>query len=391
MDLLKSLTGKVPAEYEKAAGILVNGPDCELYKKLTEQEDFLYDFVKANVSQRIKNAVNKDNYKNLLKFFDYYSPSYDTVIAEALYEYSNNGLENEIKNILKNGSDTQKAYAVKYLSFVQNDNIQDVLSVIREFANSEFEPLAANSIEVLSKNNDDISKDEALEKLLSDDEFQQYSAVKFLVSYGAKDALPKIYKVMKKSSLSENIACEIPYLVDLETLLEENFDSAILVLCNIINAIPEIAPISSISDYNLAEILENLYHNSLTSTSALLLRMAAEKFKDITENDEYLYDCDKNTKEYILNINRFLKTINIKKLNSLLYEELYEESDFVFFAVDYIDDIEELETLLDSTNQTLLLKVLTVLKEKNILNKNHKKIALQNITNPNIKQIAEVL
>ena len=42
-------------------------------------------------------------------------------------------------------------------------------------------------------------------------------------------------------------------------------------------------------------------------------------------------------------------------------------------AVDYINDTEELETLLDSTNQTLLLKVLTTLKEKQLLKQQKQK------------------
>ena len=119
--------------------------------------------------------------------------------------------------------------------------------------------------------------------------------------------------------------------------------------------------------------------------------MAKEKFEALEENEEYLFDCDKNTKDEISNINNFLKGINVNKLNSLLYDELYEDSDFVFFAVDYINDIEELETLLDSSNQTLLLKVLTTLKEKQALNSSHKEQALSHITSDDIKQIVEVL
>ena len=165
---------------------------------------------------------------------------------------------------------------------------------------------------------------------------------------------------MKNSSLSENIASEIPFLISLEDLIKENQDDGILVLCNIINSIPEVLPPSVVLDYNLYEILENLYYNNLTSSSALALRMAKDKFEALMENDEYLFDCDKSTKEEITNISKFLSKINNNKLASLLYDELYEESDFVFFAVDYTDSVEELETLLDSSNQTLILKVLTL-------------------------------
>ena len=83
--------------------------------------------------------------------------------------------------------------------------------------------------------------------------------------------------------------------------------------------------------------------------------------------------------------------MNPNKLDSLLYEELYDGSDFVFFAVDYVDELGELEALLDSSNQTLLLKVLTLLKEKSLLKQSHKDTALKNIESNEIRQVIEVL
>ena len=104
-----------------------------------------------------------------------------------------------------------------------------------------------------------------------------------------------------------------------------------------------------------------------------------------------MFHSHKNTTDQIANINRFLKEININKLNSLLYDELYEQSDFVFFAIDYVNDIEELETLLDSSNPTLILKVLTKLKDKQVLLDSHKQTALNHVVSDDIRQIIEVL
>ncbi len=391
MDLFKALTGKNPAEYEQAASILVGNPDVELFKKLVQQDEFLFDFIKNNVAKRIRHACNKINYKNLFEFLNYYSPSYDSVITEAIFTLGNGSHTKEMKDMFFNGSDAQKNYAVKYFSLLSKDELEDIIPYLRESAKLEDEYLAVNSIEVLSKNNDELSKAEAVKQLDSEDEFEQYNAIKFLVSYGAKEVLPKILNVMKKSSLSENIASEVLYLKDIGALIEENFEDAVLVLCNIINAIPEIISPSVAAEQNFIEIFEYLYYEKLTSSSALLLRMAKEKFTSFEENEEYLFDCDKNTKDEIANINKFLKEINVNKLSSLLYDELYEESDFVFFAVDYVNDVEELETLLDSSNQTLILKVLTRLKEKQVLKPTHKETALCHITSDNIKQIIEVL
>lgn len=391
MDLIKKLTGKNPDEYENVAKTLVDTSDVNLFAKLVKQDDFLFNFIKNNVAKRIQKACSKENYLNLLNFLEHYSPSYDTMIASVLYEFGGLEILPVMKEIYLNGNDSKKAYAVKYFSLVPNDYLQDILPLLRSSAKSKFESLSTNAIEVLSKIGDNVSKKEAQENLDSNDEFEQYEAVKFLVTYQAKDALDKILDVMKKSSLSENIASEIPYLISLEELITKNHDDGILVLSHIVNAIPEIIPPSAALEYNLYDIFEKLYLENLTSTSAILLRLAKDKFYELSTNDEYLFDCDKNTKDEVAAINNLLKGIREEKLNSLLYEELYDGSDFVFFAVDFVNEIEELETLLDSDNQTLLLKVLTILKEKQALKAEHKELALKNITNDEIKAIIEVL
>lgn len=383
MDLIKKLTGKNPAEYEVVAKSLVDNTDTALFAKLVKQDDFLFDFVKNNVAARIKQACNKDNYQNLISFFDYYSPSYDTMIAQVLYNFGGLELLPLIKEIFINGDNGKKAYAAKFLSLVPKEYVKELIPLLRNAAKSDFEPLSVNSIEILARANDEVFKNEAIELLNSDDEFEQYNGVKYLVNFKAKDTLEQILKTMKESSLSENIASEIPYLIPVEELVKT--DDGILVLCNIVNAIPEILPISAVLDYNLLEIFENLYHNDLTSTSALLLRLAQEKFAELTTNDEYLFDCDKNTKDEVIAINKFLSKIDSNKLKSLFYDELFDESDFVFFAVDYVDEIEELEALLDSSNPMLVLKVLTKLKEQNALRAEHKQSAINSIDDETLR------
>lgn len=388
MDLIKKLTGKNPSEYEVVAKSLVDNSDVELFKKLVKQDDFLFDFIKENVAKRIQAACDKENYLHLLDFLEDYSPSYDTMIARVLHNFSGDELLPEMKEFYLNGSDSQKAYATKYFSFVSPERLLEIVPLLRQTALSSYEPLAYNSIEVLSKLKDEESKNAALERLQSLDEFEQYEAVKFLVIYQAKDALNDIIEVMKKSSLAENIASEILYLIPIEELLQKDFDTAVLVLCNLISAIPEILPPSVVCDYELYNILENI---ELTSSSAVLLSMAKDKFAEMVSNDEYLFDADKNTKDEVQAINKLLQKYNKNKLTSLLYDELYDESDFVLYALDFVDEVQEMETLLDSKNQTLILKVLTQLKEKGLLKQEQKDIALANITSSEIRKIINVL
>lgn len=388
MDLIKKLTGKNPSEYEVVAKALVDNSDIELFSNLVKQDDFLFDFIKDNVAKRIQNACNKENYLHLLSFLDYYSSSYDTMIARVLHSFSGDELLPEMKEYFINGSDAQKAYAAKYFSFVSHERLIEILPLLRQTALSNYEPLAINSIEVLSILNDEESKQEALNRLESTDDFEQFEAIKFLVAYQAKDCINKIIEKMKKSSLSENIASELLYMISPEELIKENFDIAMLILCNIINGIPEILPLSSINQCNFYEIIENL---PLTSTSAVFLRLAKDKFSELSSNDEYLYDIDKNTKDEIFDINKLLERFNNNQLKSLYYDELYEESDFVFFALDFVDEIDELIELIDSKNETLVLKVLTLIKEKGLLTSELKNKALLNIKSSDIQNIINVL
>ena len=63
----------------------------------------------------------------------------------------------------------------------------------------------------------------------------------------------------------------------------------------------------------------------------------------------------------------------------------------IFFAVDFVDEAEELEALLDTKNPTLILKVLLKLKDKQMLTQSHKDIASKNIGENGLKQYIEAL
>ena len=67
-DILKKLTGKNQREAQEIARNMLDNSDTELFRELVSKDDFLFDFVKQNISGYIKTAVNESNYKNLLAF-----------------------------------------------------------------------------------------------------------------------------------------------------------------------------------------------------------------------------------------------------------------------------------------------------------------------------------
>lgn len=385
---LKKLTGKNRNDYESVARHLVDGSDVGLFKELTENDDFLFDFIKQNVAQRLDNAIDETNYRNLLEFLKYYSPYYDDVIVSNLVRYADEDLTDTMLNLFENGTNTEKAYCAKYFGIIKDSLAYDFL-VSNSYSSNEY--LARNCAEALALREDRESYNAALLKLKSDDDFEKLSAVKFLTAYGDKSAVNDILDSMKHSAMSENISCELLYLVDVFELLEKYPDDALLVINNIINGLGEILPLCMVLEFQFYDVFEDLIHNCKTGKCAVTLLNAFEKFETLTENDEYLYDEDKDTKNEINDIERLLKKINRGNLEKLVVEELREDSPFVYIALDYAKDELQVRELLRSNNQTIVLKTAETLKRLGCFDETARQVALLKITDINIKSIIRAL
>lgn len=180
--------------------------------------------------------------------------------------------------------------------------------------------------------------------------------------------------------MAENIAGEIPYLVDMMTLLDDKRGA--VVLNNIINGLGEILPLAGVFDYNLYEVFEKF-------DCPIVLLNAREKFNTLTENDEYLFDEDKNTKNEVLEIKKLLDSLNLDV--TAADAELREESPFVFTALELTANAKAVEKLLNSNNQTIVLKSAEVLKKLGAWDETARAKALSNITDKNIYSILEIL
>lgn len=385
---LKKLTGKNKNDYEQVAKMMIDTADVELFKELVENDDFLFDFVKQNVAQRLKNACNEQNYQNLLKFFDFYSPFYDEFIVTTLAKYADEDLTDEILEMFENGTIPQKTYCAKFFSYIQDPLALDLL---RANCYTDNEALNANCAATLGAFNDDNAYNDAIEKLHSQDEFECLSAVKFLVIFGNKKVVPELITAMKNSTMAENIAGEIPYLEPVYDILTQNLPDGLLVLNNIINGLGEILGLSSVFDYELYEVFSNLMKKPNDSKTAVVLLNAEEKFNTLTENDEYLFDEDKNTKNEIHDIKKLLSNMNKKHLKPLLLKELNPESPFVYTALDFADDVFAIRELLKCNNQTIILKTAEILKKLNNLDESTKTVALLKVSDENIKSIIRAL
>lgn len=385
-DRLKKLTGKNPRDFEPVAFDVINKPDIELFKELVDNDDFLFDFVKQNVAKRLVKNCNEKNYQNLIEFLRYYSPSYEEFIVSTLANFADEDLTDKMLEIFENGTEDEKTYCAKFFSYIQDPL---ALEFLRANAFSENNCLGANCASTLALLKDEEIFNVALEKLKSNDEFEKLDGVKFLVSYGDKKATEEIIKAMKTSAMPENIAGEIPYLSNLFELLKTNKTDGLIVLNQIINGLGEILGLGQVFDFQLYEILEMLLSEAPTSESAVVLLNAKEKFETLTENDEYLFDETKEVKQEIFEIKKLLSKV---KASQIIEEEISENSPFVFTAIDLTTSTDKIRNLLfNATNQTLVLKAIEALKERNNLTQNDKISALKLVTDSNIKNIINAI
>ena len=383
-DKLKKLTGKNPKDFEPVAYELINAPDVELFAELVSQDDFLFDFVKQNVAKRLSKVCNESNYLNLLKFIKYYSPDYEDFIISNLVEYADEDLTDRMLEIFENGSENEKIYCAKFFAYIQDPLALDLL---KKNAYSENSYLSGNCASTLAILGDKNSFNSAIKMLDNEDNFKVLAAVRFLIAYGNKEALSDIIKAMKHSSFSENIAGEIPYLYDLLSLYEFNREDCLYTLNLIINGLGEILGLSSVFDFQLYDIFEMLIKNNPDSISAVVILNAQDKFNTLTENDEYLFDETKDTKQEVLDIKNLLNTINKKELNSLSEKELNENSLFVYTALDFTKNTDKVRKLLTSENQTLVLRALEILKKLGSISDEDRKTAFNSVSNENIKNV----
>lgn len=383
-DKLKKLTSKNPNDFEPVAYNLINIPDVDLFAELVKNEDYLFDFVKRNVAARLEKCCNEQNYKNLIGFLKYYSPSFEDFIISVLVKYADDDLTDKILNLLENGAVDEKIYCAKYFSCVKNTFALDSLS---KYAFDEDSRLSSNCATALAQLGDKTCYEKALQMLNSDDDFAHLSGVKFLVSFGNKDAISGILSVMKKSSFAENIAGEIPYLSDLFELYEKNPLDCLYTVNLIISGLGEILGLSQIFDFKLYEFFEMLIKNKKNSQTAVVILNAIDKFNTLTENDEYLFDETKDTKQEVTDIKSLLETVDAGELYFLNDEELKPDSLFVYTALEFTENEEKVRNLLNSTNPTVVLKALEVLKQMEVLTQSDKTNALSKIEDLNIKSI----
>jgi len=381
---IKKLTGKNPKDFEPVAYDIVNNSNSELFSELVSLEDFLFDFVKQNVSNRLEKVCNSSNYLNLLNFLKYYSPSYENFIVSTLAKFSDDNLAEKMLSLFETGTLEEKTYCAKYFSVAKNPSAVELL---KKYAFNENSYLSTNCAMALAELGDRVLYDKSVEMLSTGDDFTKLDAVRFLVSYGDTNAVDAIINAMMNSSMADNIAGELLYLTDLFSIYRQNNVNGLYVLNLVIEGLGEILNLSQVFDFRLYDFLEMLVKQPISSQIASVLLAAQDKFATLTENDEYLFDETKDTKQEILDIKNLLNSADSAMLYSLTDEELRQDSLFVFTALEYTENDQLVRTLLKSSNPALVLKSLEVLKMLDVLTPQDKETALTSVYDENLRAV----
>lgn len=397
--LFKNLTGKNEHLALKAANELLNGQNNEEFiKYFASKFEFLFDFVQNNVKTRIEYNINQDNYLNLLKFFRYYSYNLDDFIISILVQYANESLTDRILEILEaeNSTDIEKLYCAKYFYYIPDTIAVDALN---KNAFSDFEPLMLNCAQSLKEMNYTSNLELACQKLQSQDDFEVLKAVKFIVAFGDKKQAGKLYNALKQSHMTENIACEIPYLVDISDEIKQGKEEALFCFNCIIDGFGEILPLCEVFNYKIKQIINYLSSKpNINQSEAVVILNTMLKIALITQNDEYTFDENKNTKNELNEIQKIFESYNDEfkiHLKKILIKDIDLNSIFLTDILNLISEFQIFEAkssltqLLETSNDRITCELINTLKNINGLNNLNQEEIVNKISDNNIKAIVK--
>lgn len=371
----------------QAAIDIVNSTDTKTFETLCKNSDYIFDFVADKAIKNLVNATNKRNLSATFEFAKFYDTKFSQYIEAVWQKYANEDLTDEILNIFNSGTTEQKIHAAKYFEKI-NDPL--ALEFLNKYAFDEDEILSSACACTLRAFGDETSRNKALETLKTADDFQKFSAIKFLINYGSKEDLITVVNELKNSLFGSNIAQEIMYKYDfceLENLLAP--DDIIALYDEIISSYPEDLSLDTIQDFSVYEFIEKNINNMNPHIQRVLTD--AKLLVELVVNENiYTYDLNKNALSELKNIENLLK--NHKSESALISDELKSEKKRALRALNTFinlnskENFKEIEELYaKSTDSEVLCECARAAKCLNC--KLNSTIGLEKITERNAKEL----
>lgn len=398
---IKTITSKDEQQAINELTQMIDSSNTDLFKELVNQSEYIFPFIKDNICRRFEKSIKASNYKNLINFFNYYSRDYDRIFVSAIKVFGDENIKKYMLELLKTGSNAQKTYAARYFEIEKNYfSAKDLI----DNAFSEDEDLADACAAALGVLNEQKSYEIALEKLNSSDEFEKLKGLNFFVNYANNPPMEEIFDALNQSGMPENFAGKIVYLKPLTSLLKEDLENALTVADNILAGIGEILPLSEIFNfeiYDAVEYLSSMPANEYYSQISTVLLRAKLKFNLLSENEEYTFDEDKNTKQEVQAVNKLLNSLGKSFWNNCeqnLILELTKDKRRILSALEIIREKilkktvpSVIDTIYENDDETIICEGVSTLKTLQALSFLDKEDILSKFQNETLKKITEAL
>lgn len=336
----------------RAAQSVINFKDVKTFEELVQNEDFIFDFLKEKIVKNLIRAVNQNNVQNCFEFMKIYSFSLAEAIISPLVKFANEDITDFMLEKFECGTCAEKAYAALYFA-----RILDPLAIpfAKSYIEADYESLKVNCIKLLSAHGERAEYKNALLKLNSSDPEVLYSGVDFLINYGDTSAFPEILNSISNTPYAVDFSSDLLYLADFKTISEKfDFKHFNLLLSNLLDGIPDYIVMSEFVAVEIFSALNILKEKEMTLEAAVNFLKAKIKFKVYKENEAYLLDLDKNTKQKVLEIAEFFDKFDNKFYGEIfeILAENFSDNEFAFDILDIFEQ-ENLSSFADIISQSM--------------------------------------
>ncbi|MCX4275284.1 MAG: hypothetical protein OSJ27_05840 [Candidatus Gastranaerophilales bacterium] len=395
---------------KSAAKAVVDTADVETFEKLTQKSEFIFDFIKEKIIKNLCCAVTKENLSNILKFTKIYSSDFEDFIVNSWVKFANEDLTDEILTLFEQGTEEQKAYAAAYFY-----HINDPLAVefLEKYAFSDFDPLAQNCAAALCSFKDKKLYNEAISVLQnavsnSEEDFENYKYVNFLVSYGDKSAFDVLFEYFKNTSVKGFAASSILYLTNLFELADTGkLKEALCIFDNILSAYPEEISLETVFDFEILRFIKYLcktvkdgvpqgISDIAPSYIKRIILKAKYKFNLISREDIYTFDLPKDVKKEITAISEYINALDIPLFDGLEEELCTKDRERILETFDIILNFGKTEfspkiaeIIANTEFEDVISEGVKILKTFGKLELIGKEEILNKIKNQNLKALTE--
>lgn len=327
----KNLVSKDNELSKKTAQNILNSCDFETFKTLCENSEHIFDFIMDKIIKNLSQATNKNNIASTLEFAKIYDSHLSHYIIKSWLKYANEDLTDDILGIFENGNIEQKIHAAKYFEKI-NDPL--ALEYLNKYAFDEDEILSSSCAASLAAFNDNTSRNVAYEMLKCNDDFTQFSAIKFLINYGSKDDLPLIVSKLSDSVLSANIAQELLYKYhpdELDNLLSP--EDINMLYDEIISAYPEDISLETVYSFNIFSFCEKRLGKKSSFDSRILADVKT-LMKLVSHDNIYTFDLSKDAICDLKNLHSLLEKLNPD--TEIISQELFKGAKRAIRAINTI-------------------------------------------------------